>query len=83
MEAYEQWLARDGCNVEPAVLRLLGLFDRPAIPDCLGASRPGTGHLDEAQQLAERGPMRLILPTSTSMARGSSSISIATKTARS
>jgi tetratricopeptide (TPR) repeat protein len=39
MEAYEQWLARDGRNVELAILRLLGLFDRPATPDCLGALR--------------------------------------------
>jgi len=39
MEAYEEWLARDGRHVELAILRLLGLFDRPAIPDCLGALR--------------------------------------------
>ncbi|HEV7237958.1 MAG TPA: SEFIR domain-containing protein [Thermoanaerobaculia bacterium] len=39
MEAYEEWLARDGRNVELAILRLLGLFDRPATPDCLGALR--------------------------------------------
>jgi hypothetical protein len=30
MEAYEEWLARDGRTVELAILRLLGLFDRPA-----------------------------------------------------
>jgi tetratricopeptide (TPR) repeat protein len=39
MEAYEDWLARDGRHVELAILRLLGLFDRPATPDCLGALR--------------------------------------------
>jgi tetratricopeptide (TPR) repeat protein len=39
MEAYEDWLARDGRQVELAILRLLGLFDRPATPDCLGALR--------------------------------------------
>ncbi|MEA2465456.1 MAG: hypothetical protein QOJ98_3203 [Acidobacteriota bacterium] len=39
MEAYEEWLARDGRSVELAILRLLGLFDRPANPDCLGALR--------------------------------------------
>jgi hypothetical protein len=39
MEAYELWLARDGRHVELAILRLLGLFDRPATPDCLGALR--------------------------------------------
>jgi len=39
MEAYEQWLARDGRHVELAILRLLGLFDRPATPDCLAALR--------------------------------------------
>lgn len=39
MEAYEEWLTRDGRNVELAILRLLGLFDRPATPDCLAALR--------------------------------------------
>jgi hypothetical protein len=39
MEAYEQWLERDGRHVELAILRLVGLFDRPATPDCLGALR--------------------------------------------
>lgn len=39
MEAYEEWFARDRRHVELAVLRLLGLFDRPATPDCLGALR--------------------------------------------
>ncbi|HVR39533.1 MAG TPA: TIR domain-containing protein, partial [Thermoanaerobaculia bacterium] len=39
MEAYEEWLRRDGRVVELAILRLLGLFDRPATPDCLAALR--------------------------------------------
>ena len=39
MEAYEEWLTRDQRHVELAILRLLGLFDRPATPDCLGALR--------------------------------------------
>jgi hypothetical protein len=39
MEVYEQWLTRDGRHVELAILRLLGLFDRPATPDCFGALR--------------------------------------------
>jgi len=39
MEAYERWLERDGRQVELAILRLLGLFDRPAAPDCLFALR--------------------------------------------
>jgi tetratricopeptide (TPR) repeat protein len=39
MEAYEEWLARDGRHVELSILRLLGLFDRPATPDCLAALR--------------------------------------------
>jgi tetratricopeptide (TPR) repeat protein len=39
IEAYERWLERDGRNIELAILRLLGLFDRPATPDCLSALR--------------------------------------------
>ncbi len=39
IEAYERWLERDGRRVELALLRLLGLFDRPAPPDCLAALR--------------------------------------------
>ncbi len=35
--AYEQWLLQGGRIVEVAILRLLGLFDRPATPDCLAA----------------------------------------------
>lgn len=40
MAVYEQWLLRDGGDEgrrEVAVLRLLGLFDRPADADCLAA----------------------------------------------
>ncbi|HXH37751.1 MAG TPA: hypothetical protein VNN08_03910, partial [Thermoanaerobaculia bacterium] len=39
MEAYERWLEKDGRRVELAILNLLGLFDRPASPDCLVALR--------------------------------------------
>jgi len=42
MAAYEQWLLRDGGDEgrrEVAVLRLLGLFDRPADAGCLAALR--------------------------------------------
>ena len=35
--AYEQWFEAEGREVEVAILRLLGLFDRPATPDCLAA----------------------------------------------
>ncbi|HEX7676990.1 MAG TPA: hypothetical protein VF713_02625 [Thermoanaerobaculia bacterium] len=50
MEAYERWLEKDGRHVELGILRLLGLFDRPATPDCVSALRnaaiPGlTGNL--------------------------------------
>jgi hypothetical protein len=37
--AYENWFTESGCAVEPAILRMLGLFDRPATPDCLAALR--------------------------------------------
>ena len=39
MEAYERWLENGGRFVEVAILRLLGLFDRPATPNCLTALR--------------------------------------------
>jgi TIR domain len=39
MDAYNQWLTDDGREAELAILRLLGLFDRPATPDCLAALR--------------------------------------------
>jgi hypothetical protein len=34
---YERWFERAGRQAELAILRLLGLFDRPATPDCIGA----------------------------------------------
>lgn len=40
LEVYETWLASgDGRPEDLAVLRLTGLFDRPARPDCLAALR--------------------------------------------
>jgi class 3 adenylate cyclase/tetratricopeptide (TPR) repeat protein len=45
MAAYEEWLLSDGGDEgrrEVAVLRLMGLFDRPADADCLAALRSGT-----------------------------------------
>jgi hypothetical protein len=45
MAAYERWLLRDGGDEgrrEVAVLRLMGLFDRPADAGCLGALRSET-----------------------------------------
>ncbi len=39
MQAYERWFERNGCHAELGLLRLFGLFDRPATPDCLGALR--------------------------------------------
>lgn len=45
MAAYEQWLLRDGGiegQREVAVLRLMGLFDRPADAGCLAALRCAT-----------------------------------------
>ncbi|MBI5385631.1 MAG: DUF4062 domain-containing protein [Verrucomicrobia bacterium] len=45
MAAYEQWLLRDGGDEgrrEVAVLRLMGLFDRPADAGCLAALRGET-----------------------------------------
>jgi hypothetical protein len=35
--AYERWFEMNDRRVEAAILRLLGLFDRPAAPDCLAA----------------------------------------------
>jgi len=57
MAAYERWLIKDGRHSELAILRLLGLFDRPATPGCLVALRtavlPGItdtlGQLTDAQ----------------------------------
>jgi class 3 adenylate cyclase len=45
MAAYEEWLLRDGGDEgrrEVAVLRLMGLFDRPAAAGCLAALRGET-----------------------------------------
>jgi hypothetical protein len=39
MEAYEKWFEREGEQGQLAVLRLLGLFDRPASRACLDALR--------------------------------------------
>lgn len=41
MEAYEKWLGAGGEGGQRmlAILRLLGLFDRPAAPECLAALR--------------------------------------------
>jgi hypothetical protein len=39
MEAYENWFQREGEQGQLAVLRLLGLFDRPASGTCLDALR--------------------------------------------
>lgn len=35
--AYERWFEMNDRRVEAAILRLLGLFDRPATPDCVAA----------------------------------------------
>ncbi|MGH8864901.1 MAG: hypothetical protein ACREVZ_09725, partial [Burkholderiales bacterium] len=47
--AYEQWFDTNDRRVEAAILRLLGLFDRPATPDCLAAlcAAPATPGLTE------------------------------------
>jgi hypothetical protein len=37
--AYERWFEESDCQAELAILRMLGLFDRPATPDCLDALR--------------------------------------------
>jgi hypothetical protein len=58
MAAYEQWLLRDGGDEgrrEVAVLRLMGLFDRPADAGCLAALRSETipGLTEPLTELAE------------------------------
>src|SRR5205085_2645582 len=35
--AYERWFKKSGCRTELSILTMLGLFDRPAAPDCLSA----------------------------------------------
>jgi len=37
--AYERWFEENNCHAELAILRMLGLVDRPATPDCLAALR--------------------------------------------
>ena len=37
IDAYEHWLSKDGRHVELAILRILGLSDRPLTPDAIGA----------------------------------------------
>jgi NB-ARC domain len=39
IDAYERWLTKNERLDELSVLRILGLFDRPATPDCLAALR--------------------------------------------
>lgn len=53
--AYEQWFEQGNCHKELAILRMLGLFDRPATPDCLAAlcKRPISGLTDELASLDE------------------------------
>ncbi|MDR3548571.1 MAG: hypothetical protein P4M11_09975 [Candidatus Pacebacteria bacterium] len=37
MAAYERWFIKNKCRTELAILRMIGLFDRPATPDCLAS----------------------------------------------
>jgi tetratricopeptide (TPR) repeat protein len=58
IEAYETWFAAgdvEACR-QLAILRLLGLFDRPAPPDCLRALRekPIVGLNDQLQGISEK-----------------------------
>lgn len=47
--AYERWFEEKNCRAELAILRMLGLFDRPATPDCLAALRdPPVADLTDA-----------------------------------
>jgi tetratricopeptide (TPR) repeat protein len=39
IEAYQQWFMEHGCTTELTILRIVGLFDRPATPDCVAALR--------------------------------------------
>lgn len=47
--AYERWFESEQRYIELAVLRLLGLFDRPASPDCIAAicTKPAIPSLTE------------------------------------
>ena len=53
--AYERWFEENKCHPELAILRMLGLFDRPATPDCLAALRnpPIPGLTDAIASLTE------------------------------
>ena len=53
--AYERWFEENNCHAELAILHLLGLFDRPATPDCLAALRtpPIPGLTDALTSLNE------------------------------
>jgi hypothetical protein len=52
LEAYEQWLASPAGNAaDVQALRLTGLFDRPASPDCLAALRAAPAIPGLADQL--------------------------------
>ncbi len=53
--AYERWFEENDCRAELAILRMLGLFDRPATPDCLVALRdpPVPGLTDTIATLNE------------------------------
>jgi tetratricopeptide (TPR) repeat protein len=53
--AYERWFEENNCHAELAILRMLGLFDRPATPDCLAALRnpPISGLTDAIAPLSE------------------------------
>ena len=37
--AYEEWFKESNCHAELCILKILGLFDRPATPDCLSSLR--------------------------------------------
>jgi hypothetical protein len=53
--AYERWFEEKGCRAELAILRMLGLFDRPATPDCLAALQkpPIPGLTNDVASLTE------------------------------
>ena len=53
--AYERWFKENNCHAELAILRMLGVFDRPAAPDCIGKLRnpPVVGLTDIIATLSE------------------------------
>jgi tetratricopeptide (TPR) repeat protein len=53
--AYERWFEENAGQAELAILRMLGLFDRPATPDCLAAlcEPPIPGLTDALASLSE------------------------------